>query len=394
VGSGGRLATGGNSDDGGTATTGGRPGAGGMSESGGGLGRGGVVATGGVSASSGGMTNLTGGDAGIGTGGAGQDAGSAGAGGAMGSGGNTGTGGGQVATGGSSSAVFPARFVGNTDAWNVVPTDFASYWEQITPENVGKWASIQASSEGNFNWSALDAVYKYAEDNNLIFKEHCFIWGAAQPAWLGRLDTTTAPVVVKAWMKTFCDRYPKTRLIDVVNEPPPHTTPAYSEAMGGGTRTTWDWVANAFKWARESCPNAILILNDYNNIEYDREVENTIAIVNAIQKLDAPIDAIGCQAHEGARVPASTFRANIDKLVDATGLPIYITGFDIGLADDGEQEQKYAEFFPMFWDHPAIKGVTLWGYIDGRTWRSNTGLIRTDGTPRAAMTWLMTFLGR
>jgi endo-1,4-beta-xylanase len=211
---------------------------------------------------------------------------------------------------------------------------------------------------------------------------------------MSQLDTTTGPAAVKKWMKSFCERYPNTRLIDVVNEPPPHTTPPMVRAIGDGNRTTWDWIANSFKWAREACPNAILILNDYDNIELDASVQNTIDIVTAIKKLDAPIDAIGCETHSADKLPASTLKANIDKIVAATGLPVYITEYDISLSKDEQQKAQYQDHFPMFWDHPSVKGVTVWGYITGSTFRGSAGLMSSDGTKRPAMVWLMDFLKR
>jgi len=48
----------------------------------------------------------------------------------------------------------------------------------------------------------------------------------------------------------------------------------------------------------------------------------------------------------------------------------------------------------MFSGDTNVKGITLWGYIVGSTWRPNTGLMQTNNTMRPAMTWLMTFLGR
>jgi endo-1,4-beta-xylanase len=237
-------------------------------------------------------------------------------------------------------------------------------------------------------------MYKRCEDDKIAFKQHCFVWGAAQPSWMSSLTTETGPTAVRTWMKAFCDRYPHTRLIDVVNEPPPHTTPPFANVIGGGTNTTWDWIANSFKWAREACPGAILILNDYNNLEYATDVQHTIDIVNAIKKLDAPIDAIGCQTHAVEKLPASTLKANIDLITSSTGLPVYITEYDINLSDDEQQRAQYADHFPMFMSHPEVKGVTIWGYVVGATWRANTGLIKTDGTMRPAMTWLMDFLDR
>jgi endo-1,4-beta-xylanase len=39
-----------------------------------------------------------------------------------------------------------------------------------------------------------------------------------------------------------------------------------------------------------------------------------------------------------------------------------------------------------------VNGITLWGYIEGATWKANTGLMSSSGTMRPAMTWLLNFL--
>jgi endo-1,4-beta-xylanase len=292
-------------------------------------------------------------------------------------------------TSGSSSGAL-AKFVGNITTRGAVRSDFARFWNQITPENEGKWGSVQPR-EGEFNWQALDAIYKYANDNNIVFKEHTFVWGAQQPPWVNNGNARTA---VRAWMKAFCERYPNTRIIDVVNEPPPHTTPVYKDGMGGDGASGYDWIVNAFKWAREFCPNAILLLNDYNNIELDGDTAHTIDIVKRIKAAGAPIDGVGCQAHGTAGSSAASLRARIDRLASETGLPVYITEFDLSIKDDGTQRDKMEEHFTMFWNNPNIKGITLWGYVHGATWVPDSGLIREDGSFRPAMTWLTDFLSR
>ena len=181
-----------------------------------------------------------------------------------------------------------AKFVGNVttnDSADIGGLKFSTYWDQLTPENAGKWGSVQATASSAFNWTTLDAIYDYTQKNNIIFKEHVFIWGSQQPG--GTITVSH----VKNWMKTFCARYPNTKLIDVVNEPPPHTTPTYVNNIGGGTDTSWQWIINAFTWAREACPNAILILNDYNNIEYTSDATNFVNIANKVKAAGAPIDA-------------------------------------------------------------------------------------------------------
>ena len=52
------------------------------------------------------------------------------------------------------------------------------------------------------------------------------------------------------------------------------------------------------------------------------------------------------------------------------------------------------EQFTMFWNNENVAGITYWGYIEGATWQTNTGLMSSDGQMRPAMTWLMDFLGR
>lgn len=364
-----------------------QPFAGGGSSSGGVIGAGGTITgNGGTNADTGG-TSTTGGSNGTGTGGTSTTGGQTGSGGTStgGSNGDGGASGGTAGAGGTPSV----KFVGNITTNNAVRAGFATYWNQITPENEGKWGSVQPS-QGNFNWSALDSIHNFANSNNVIFKEHNFVWGSQQPSWVNNGNAQTA---VQAWMKAFCDRYPDTSLIDVVNEPPPHTRPAYADGMGGDGTSGYDWIVNAFKWARAACPNAILILNDYNNIEYGTDNAHFVDIVNKIKAAGAPIDAIGAQAHDAYKIQTSTVKGFIDKLA-ATGLPVYITEYDIDLADDNQQKAVMQEQMTMFWNHPNVKGITLWGYIVGATWRPNTGLQQTDGTMRPAMQWLMNFLGR
>ena len=84
-------------------------------------------------------------------------------------------------------------------------------------------------------------------------------------------------------------------------------------------------------------------------------------------------------------------RKNIDKLA-ATGLPLFITEFDIPDANDANQLNIMKDRFTLFWNHPKILGITYWGYVVGSTWKSGTGLLNTNGTERPALTWLKDFV--
>jgi endo-1,4-beta-xylanase len=300
--------------------------------------------------------------------------------------------GGATSTAGSGSPPATKKFAGNITTRGQVRADFEMYWDQITPENEGKWGSVE-STRDQMNWAPLDRIHDYAKTHGILFKQHTFVWGSQQPGWLNGLSAAEQREEVEEWIRLFCERYPDVALIDVVNEPPPHTQPVYMNALGGAGSSGYDWIVQAFKWADQYCPNAILILNDYNNIEYANDNAHFIDIVTRIKKAGAPIDAVGAQAHDAAKQSASTVQGFIDKLA-ATGLPVYITEYDIDSASDADQKRIMETQFPLFWNDQHIAGITLWGYLVGATWRPNTGLLNTNGTPRPALTWLMDYLKR
>lgn len=49
----------------------------------------------------------------------------------------------------------------------------------------------------------------------------------------------------------------------------------------------------------------------------------------------------------------------------ATGLNIYVSELDLFAADDTEQLNLYKKIFPLLYEYPAVRGVTLWGYRTG-----------------------------
>jgi endo-1,4-beta-xylanase len=381
-GSGASSATGG-SATGGTGNTGGSGAGSGGTSVGGEAGSSGA----GGNAGDGGASGGGAGDGGRG----GRNAGGAGSGGAAGLGGSGGGGGGgRGGSAGAGGAITVNKFVGNISTGNSIDTggmNFSKYWDQLTPENAGKWGSVQSSPSGAFNWATLDAMYNYAEMNGIVFKHHTFVWGSQQP------NGTPTLAQVENWIRSYCARYPNTKLIDVVNEPPPHTTPNYTSNLGAGESGTWGWITKAFKLARMHCGNMILILNDYNNIELSNDINRFVDIVTQIKAAGAPIDAVGAQGHATENLSATNLQNNVNSLAMRTGLPVYITEWDIDVANDQQQLSIYQSHFPVFWNTESVKGITIWGWIVGRTWVPNSGLV--NGTsPRPAMTWLMQQLSR
>jgi hypothetical protein len=62
--------------------------------------------------------------------------------------------------------------------------------------------------------------------------------------------------------------------------------------------------------------------------------------------------------------------------------------------DDEKQEAIMKEQFSLFWTDDRSKDITFSEYVVGQIWRSGSGRLSTDGSPRPAMTWLLAYLGR
>jgi endo-1,4-beta-xylanase len=283
------------------------------------------------------------------------------------------------------------KFLGNTTSQAQVRSDFGNYWNQITPENEATWAVVERTRD-SMSWEAVDRVANYAESAGILWKFHTLIWGGSRPVWFSGLSQTDQLAEIEEWFDVTKEKYPDLPLIDVMNEAHPNHMPApYRDVLGGHGSTGYDWIFKAFHMARERWPNAILIYNDYNNIEFEGEVNWTVRMIQAAIAAKVPIDAIGCEAHGAHKLHTDTVKAHIDKLA-ATGLPIFISEYDISHADDSLQLKIIRDQFPMFWNHPSIVGVTLWGYVVGQTWIPGTGLITDNGVERPALTWLKQYV--
>ncbi|RXK55085.1 glycoside hydrolase [Oleiharenicola lentus] len=290
----------------------------------------------------------------------------------------------QLATG-------KSKFLGNITA-NSVPANYNTYWNQITPENAGKWGSVEGT-RNTMNWTALDTAYNHAKANGFKFKLHTLVWGSQYPSWISTVSANDLRTEIEAWMDALAARYPDVWAIDVVNEPTKTPMPDnYKAALGGNGTTGWDWVITSFQLARQKFPNAKLHINEYGT-ENDATARNQMLVIINLLKERGLIDGIGIQAHAFNldHMNAAQMKTCLDAYA-ATGLEVYVTELDIrGIGtsySEANQFSKYRELFPVIWEHAAVKGVTLWGYIEGQTWMTSSGILNSNGTERTAMTWL------
>jgi endo-1,4-beta-xylanase len=209
-------------------------------------------------------------------------------------------------------------------------------------------------------------------------------------------------------IQTVVGRYKgKVKVWDVVNE----------ALADGGTNTLrnslWleiigpDFIAQAFKYAHEADPDAILRYNDYG-LENPDKRRKLIALIKSLQAQDVPIHAIGSQAHVNV---ATGFEIMDQALTEMAtlGLPIHITELDVtsaqggqrgfgadvadnatanqgGLVSDANRKlaEAYSGLFRAFLKHDkSVKIVTFWGPNDANSWRGNGKPLLFDGNSQS-----------
>lgn len=310
-----------------------------------------------------------------------------------------------------------SKFVGNITQSNQAPaanSQFSQLWNQATAENGCKWGSVEGT-RGQFNWAGCDAAYNWAKETGGHFKFHALVWGSQYPNWLNGLSVDETKKAITAWFDAVKKKYPEIEMIDVVNEAIRTGTNSYHSgygknnniipALGGDNNGDYTFVTTAFKMARERWPNAILIYNDYNTFQWQKN--EGIDLINTIKRNGAPVDAYGQQAHDmmsqgggaggtgggGVCLNYNTFKSTLQEIYDKTQIPLFISEYDISTTNDAIQKQCYEEQIGAFMEAPYVAGITLWGYIYGQTWTTNgeSGIIR-NGQDRPAMTWLRQYL--
>lgn len=289
----------------------------------------------------------------------------------------------------------PNKFLGNiTTSYNVdagggVPA-YYKLWNQITCENESKWSSVEGT-RGSFNWGC-DKAFNYAKQHNFTYKFHALVWGAQYPGWLESLSAKDRFAALTNWFDHVKAKYNTLPMIDVVNEAVgmhQQGNPMMKETLGGGGKTGYDWLIKAFDMAYQRWPDAILIYNDYNSIRYD--IDAYITLVQTLRDAGAPIDAYGNQSHAVSGMSKNDLTNALNKQQNALKMPMFITELDIDVANDAQQKTQYQNILPVMWEAPYCAGVTLWGYIHGATWVSNSGLYK-NGVERPAMTWIKEYM--
>lgn len=311
---------------------------------------------------------------------------------------------GPSARGDTLKAAFSNRFLIGTalEGRRLNPAEqelLSAQFHAVTPENSMKPASLHPA-EDRFEFARADALVQTAAANGLVVNGHTLVWHSQCPDWFftdGGKPAGRELVLkrMRAHIATVAGHYAgKVQSWDVVNE-------AIDDGPGYLRRSKWltavgeDFIAEAFKAARQADPKAKLYYNDYG-IELPSKREKALRLVRELKKAGAPIDGIGIQGHwQLDRIPFGELERAIEAFHDA-GVEVAITeldvdvvtraieGADVGARQSGGRDpfanglppelqqrlaDQYAQLFALLLRHrDKISRVTFWGLHDGRSW--------------------------
>lgn len=250
-------------------------------------------------------------------------------------------------------------------------------------------------SKDKFDFTSLDKVFDFAEQNRMPVRVQHLLWGDPKwlPDWLtqGNFSREELLNIIHNHIKTVGAHYKgRVREYSVVNE-------AFSrKLLTGGNHDWWgeklgyDYIDKAFIWAREADPNAVLILNDFGN-ETEGQISNLMYdYVKDAKSRGVPIDAIGMQMHiSGTNAPSKEKVVSNMRRLSTLGIKIYVTEFDVNMHDvKGSAKEKEARQAQIYGDMlgacvevgPKIcPNFGFLGLVDRQSWYNGIGL--NDANP-------------
>jgi endo-1,4-beta-xylanase len=274
----------------------------------------------------------------------------------------------------------------------------ADEFDYVMADGEPNWAfedSLLRPARGKFDFSQLDRVFDFADQNDLPVRFQHLLWGDEKwlPDWLKSGDYSDAELmdIIRDHIFTIAERYSgRAREYTVVNE-------AFSRRLNKGGNQDWwgqrlgnDYIDAAFIWANEADPDAVLILNDFGN-EYQSDISDlTYDYVKGALSRGVPIDAIGMQMHiDGNSAAATEDVVENMKRFAGLGLKIYITEFDVNMHNVHEDDE--AEFERQAQIYADMVGACLevgaeicpsfgfLGLVDRQSWYHGIGI--NDANP-------------
>jgi endo-1,4-beta-xylanase len=267
----------------------------------------------------------------------------------------------------------------------------ANQFSVVTPGNEMKWQVVEPQ-QGVFDWSGADRLVKFAEQHGQKVRGHTLLWHNQLPDWLttgvanGTITKGQLADLLKQHIFTEVSRF-RGRIWqwDVANE-------FFTDSDPSGINPNDFWVSHlgadiipqAFRWAHEADPGALLFYNDYNIAGEDGTNAKSDAVYAWLRQMLAqgvPINGVGDQGHLDTQYGFPTkMAADLQRYADL-GLKVAITEADVRTFVDSPTTQVPTDHLATFAQPyefvqmlraalavPECISFTVWGFGDADSW--------------------------
>ena len=287
----------------------------------------------------------------------------------------------------------------------------------VLKERMGKWLALFNYGTVPFYWGRYEPAEgetayaetmsgaKWLTEHGVKVKGHPLCWHTVCAPWLMKYDNdeilrrqlgrihrevTAYKGIIDMW--------------DVINEVV--IMPVFDKYDNAVTRICKEkgrigLVKEVFAAARDSNPDATLLINDFNtSVSYE-------ILLEGLLEAGVPISAIGIQSHQhqgywgleklnDVLERFSRFRLPIhfteNTLISGDLMPAHIIDLNDWQVDswpttpEGEERQarEITEMYTTLFNHPLVEAITTWDFIDGCWLKAPSGLVREDNSEKPA----------
>lgn len=273
----------------------------------------------------------------------------------------------------------------------------ADQYSTVTPENVMKWDSIEPS-QGQLNFGPGDQLITFAQQHGQLVRGHTLLWHNQLPGWLttgvsnGTISNDQLRDILKQHIFAEVGHFKgKIWQWDVANEMFANSWDPHPLADGINHDDFWvshlgeGIIADAFRWAHQADPHALLFYNDFNIAGEDgtnAKADAVYAWVKSLQAQGVPINGVGEQGHLDTQYGFSGARMQADLARYATLGKVAITEADVrtfvettdSLQTPTDNLAQFAQPFEFDQELKACLAVsncisfTIWDVDDADSW--------------------------
>ncbi|ELU09096.1 hypothetical protein CAPTEDRAFT_156122 [Capitella teleta] len=235
---------------------------------------------------------------------------------------------------------------------------FFENFNWATLENAMKWRFMEPV-QGRVEYATVDKAIEALKAKGVSIRGHCVTWAKDKKIspWLGKLDRYATEAAVQSRIQSLVPKYKDViSQWDVCNE---QLHGGYYENKTGEA----DYMDKMFQKVREADPNTPLCLNDYDVCSRGTFTTAYARQAKYLVERGVPVDFLGIQSHMSVYPDPDLLTKRLEVLAEA-GVPLFITELDHRNADLELRGQGYEDIMRLYFSHPNIHGIVLWGFWD------------------------------